>query len=33
VLEYILGSIFTGKSSIPIATSAASDKITSILNS
>jgi len=33
VLQDMLVSIFTGKSSIPSATSAASDKITTILNS
>jgi N,N'-diacetylchitobiose transport system substrate-binding protein len=32
VLQDMLVSIFTGKSSIPTATSAASDKITTILN-
>jgi hypothetical protein len=33
VLQDMLVSIFTGKSSIATATSAASDKITTILNS
>jgi len=33
VLQDMLVSIFTGKSSIPAATSTASDKITTILNS
>jgi hypothetical protein len=33
VLQDMLVSIFTGKASIPTATSAASDKIATILNS